>query len=168
MGREDVEFKTQDGITLRGWFYTPASAAAGAKLPCIIMTHGFGAVKEMGVDKFAEVFTSELPVCALGYDHRNLGASDGLPRQEVIPALQISDYSDAITYASTRPEVDSEKIAVWGTSYSGAHVLTVAAVDRRVKAVISQVCTTIHDRIIPKRFFPCSCGRSEMIQSANG
>ncbi|OAP55256.1 hypothetical protein AYL99_10229 [Fonsecaea erecta] len=139
MPREDIEFKTQDGVTLRGWLYTPSVPAPSSGLPCIVMCHGFGAVKEMGIDAFAERFTTRIPVCALVYDNRNLGASDGLPRQEVIPALQCSDYSDAITYAQSRPEVDPKRVAVWGTSYSGAHVLSVAAVDRRVKAVISQV-----------------------------
>ncbi|KAF1816895.1 DltD N-terminal domain protein [Eremomyces bilateralis CBS 781.70] len=139
---EDVEFKTQDGLTLRGLFYTPATASKGAKLPCIVMSNGFGAIKEMGILPFAERFPAELPVTVLLYDNRNLGASDGEPRQEVIPAHQIADYSDAITYAQLRPDVDEKKIAVWGTSYSAAHVLTVAAVDRRVKAVISQFPVT--------------------------
>ena len=46
---------------------------------------------------------------------------------------------DAITYASTLPEVDAGRIGVWGSSYSGGHVLVVGAIDRRVKAVVSQV-----------------------------
>jgi hypothetical protein len=45
----------------------------------------------------------------------------------------------AITYASTRPEVDSARIGIWGGSYSGGHVLVVGAIDRRVKCVASQV-----------------------------
>lgn len=140
MSYEDVEFKTQDGLTLRGNFYKPSGASSSAKLPCIVMSNGFGAIKEMGILPFCERFPSELNVAVLLYDNRNLGASDGQPRQEVIPADQISDYSDAITYVQLRPDVDEKNIAVWGTSYSGAHVLTVAAVDRRVKAVVSQVC----------------------------
>ncbi|KAF1817165.1 alpha/beta-hydrolase [Eremomyces bilateralis CBS 781.70] len=102
------------------------------------MSNGFGAIKYMGMLPFTERFPAELPVTVLLYNNRNLGASDGEPRQEVIPAHQIADYSDAITYAQLRPDVDEKKIVVWGTSYSAVHVLTVAAVDRRVKAVISQ------------------------------
>lgn len=139
MPREDIEFKAQDGTVLRGWFYTPTVPAQGAKSPCLIMCHGFGATKEMGIDKFAEMFTSKLPVNALVFDNRCLGASEGFPRGEILPPLQISDYSDAITYAQLRPEVDPKKIGAWGTSYSGAHVLTIAAIDRRVTAVVSQV-----------------------------
>src|SRR4029453_15306284 len=73
------------------------------------------------------------------YDHRNFGASDGTPRQEVDPVAQYRGYRHAISYAITRPEVDPERVGVWGTSFSGGLVLTVAAVDRRVKAVVSQV-----------------------------
>ncbi|CEL11630.1 Putative DltD N-terminal domain protein [Aspergillus calidoustus] len=106
------------------------------------MAHGFAAHKEMGLRPFAEYFTSNLRIACLAYDNRCIGASDGEPRREILPALQISDYSDAITFAQSLPEVDAEKIAIWGSSFSGGHVLTVGAVDRRVKAVISQVPLT--------------------------
>jgi fermentation-respiration switch protein FrsA (DUF1100 family) len=72
-------------------------------------------------------------------DNRNFGASDGEPRQEIDPWLQVRDYSDAITCAQRQGETDPERIGVWGSSYSGGHVLAVAAIDRRVKCVVSQV-----------------------------
>jgi cephalosporin-C deacetylase-like acetyl esterase len=140
MPREDISFLTSDNVTLRGWFYKPSSASG--PLPCLVMAHGFSALKEMDLDSFAEYFTSNLPLTCLVYDNRGLGDSDtkeGQPRQEVIPAQQTSDYSDAITYAQLRPEVKKESIGIWGSSYSGGHVLWVGAVDRRVKAVLSQV-----------------------------
>jgi dipeptidyl aminopeptidase/acylaminoacyl peptidase len=56
MSRQDIEFKSSDGVTLRGWFYTTSTprSAPSAKLPCLIMIHGFSAVKEMSLDYFAE------------------------------------------------------------------------------------------------------------------
>jgi fermentation-respiration switch protein FrsA (DUF1100 family) len=102
------------------------------------MSHGFSAVKEMYLDKFAEVYAAA-GINALVYDNRNFGASDGEPRYEIDPWAQIRDYRDAITYAATLPEVDANRIGVWGSSYSGGHVLVVAAIDRRVKAVVAQV-----------------------------
>ncbi|MBI4774045.1 MAG: alpha/beta hydrolase [Deltaproteobacteria bacterium] len=134
--RRNIEFKTEDGVTLRGWFY-PGVGAAGAA-PTIIMAHGFSATKEMYLDKFAEVF-SEAGLNALVYDNRNLGESDGKPRQHIDPWKQISDYRDAITYAVSLKEVDENRIGVWGSSYSGGHTIVVAAIDRRVKCVVSQV-----------------------------
>jgi hypothetical protein len=102
------------------------------------MAHGFSAVKEMYLDRFAEAFAAA-GLNALVFDNRCFGASDGEPRQEIDPWAQVRDYRHAITYLCTVPEVDPERIGIWGSSYSGGHVLVVAAIDRRVKAVVSQV-----------------------------
>ncbi|KAK5458162.1 hypothetical protein LTS15_004241 [Exophiala xenobiotica] len=141
MGKEDIEFKTSDRVTLRGWFYTSDLASSG-KAPCLVMSHGFSALKEMDLNTFAEHFIAQIPIHCLVYDNRGFGDSDvaeGEPRCEIVPMIQCSDMSDAITYAATRPEVNPDKIGIWGSSYSGGHVLYVGAADRRVKAVLSQV-----------------------------
>ena len=135
MARRDVEFDAE-GVTLRGWFYAAEGAAQPA--PAVVMAHGFSAVKEMYLDSFAEVFAAA-GLNVLVFDNRNFGASDGEPRQEIDPWAQVRDYRHAITYAGTLPEVDAARIGIWGSSYSGGHVLVVAAIDRRVKAVVSQV-----------------------------
>ena len=134
MTRRDIEFDAE-GVTLRGWFY-PAEGAEVA--PTIVMAHGFSAVKEMYLDKFAEVFAAG-GLNALVFDNRNFGDSDGTPRLEIDPWAQVRDYRHAITYAITLPETDASRIGIWGSSYSGGHVLVVAAIDRRVKAVVAQV-----------------------------
>src|SRR5579875_2867225 len=100
--RRDVAFDAE-GVTLRGWLYTPDSAAA--PFPTVVMAHGFSAVKEMYLDRFAEAF-AEAGLAALVFDNRNFGASDGTPRQEIDPWAQVRDYRHAITYARTLPEVD--------------------------------------------------------------
>jgi uncharacterized protein len=134
--REDLEFNAE-GVTLRGWFYAPEGGGAAPR-PTVVMAHGFSAVKEMYLDRFAEAFAAA-GLAALVYDNRNFGASDGEPRQEIDPWAQVRDYRHAITYATTRAEVDAERIGIWGSSYSGGHVLVVGAVDRRVKCVACQV-----------------------------
>src|SRR6266511_1065743 len=73
---------------------------------------------------------------ALVFDNRNVGASDGEPRQEIDPWAQVRDYRHAITYAQTRPEVDPGRIGVWGSSYSGGHVLALGAIDKRIGCVV--------------------------------
>ncbi|WP_406277322.1 alpha/beta hydrolase [Nocardia sp. NBC_00881] len=135
--RADVEFVSQ-GVTLRGWLYRPTDTAADA--PLVVMTHGFAGVKEW-VAPFAEVLADAGLAC-LVYDHPGFGTSDGEPRFEVDPVAQIDGYRDAITFAQQLDGVDPERIGVWGTSYAGAHVLVVAATDRRVRAVVSQVPLT--------------------------
>src|SRR4029077_11513870 len=90
----------------------------------------FSALKEMGLDQYAEVFAAA-GLSALVYDNRNLGASDGNPRFEIDPTAQMRDYRHAITYAQSRSEIDRDRIGVWGTSYTGGLVLIVAVLDRR-------------------------------------
>jgi len=135
MTRRDVEFDAE-GVTLRGWFYSADGASGPAAT--VVMAHGFSAVKEMYLDAFAEVFAAA-GLNALVFDNRNFGASDGQPRYEIDPWEQVRDYRHAITYATTLPDVDANRIGIWGSSYSGGHVLVVGAIDRRVKAVVSQV-----------------------------
>ena len=133
--REDIEFSAE-GVMLRGWLYRPEGTSSPA--PAVVMSHGFSAVKEMYLDRFAQAF-ADAGLAALVYDNRNFGASDGEPRQEIDPWAQVRDYRAAITYAATRPEVDPDRIGVWGSSYSGGHVLVIGAIDRRVKCVAAQV-----------------------------
>jgi fermentation-respiration switch protein FrsA (DUF1100 family) len=133
--REDIEFDAE-GVTLRGWLYRPDGASG--PVPMVVMAHGFSAVKEMYLDDFAEAFAAG-GLGALVFDNRNFGASDGEPRQEIDPWAQVRDYRHAISYAQTRPDVDPDRIGAWGTSYSGAHVLVVGAIDQRVRCVVAQV-----------------------------
>jgi len=133
---KDIAFKTEDGATLRGWLYLPDRASG--RVPAVVMAHGFSAVKEMYLDRFAEAFAAG-GLGALVFDNRNFGASDGEPRQHIDPWQQVRDYRDAITFAGTLAEIDADRIGVWGSSYSGAHVVVLGATDRRVKCVVAQV-----------------------------
>lgn len=132
--RGDVEFDS-DGVTLRGWYYR---STGGGTTATIVMCHGFAAVKEMYLDRYAEYFSAN-GLNVLAYDNRNLGASDGVPRGDVDPWAQINDFRNAITFAETLEGTDRDRIGIWGSSFSGAHVLVVAAQDRRVKCVSAQV-----------------------------
>jgi uncharacterized protein len=81
-------------------------------VPVVVMAHGFSAVKEMYLDRFAEAF-SQRGIAALVYDNRNFGASDGEPRQEIDPWQQVRDYRHAITWVTDRAEIDPNRIGVW-------------------------------------------------------
>ncbi|MDX3452056.1 alpha/beta hydrolase [Streptomyces sp. ME02-8801-2C] len=151
MNREDIEFKGEGGVTLRGWFY-PAKNTSGPA-PVVVLAHGLSAVKEMHLDDYAVVF-AEAGLNALVYDHQNFGDSDGTPRQEVDPVLQYRDFRNAITYATTRPEADASNVGIWGSSFSGGHVLMVASIDKRVKAVVSQVPFISGSRMLSRSIRP--------------
>jgi hypothetical protein len=131
--RSDIEFEGFDGTTLRGWWYAPPAPAAA-----IAMAHGFSAVKEMALDAYAE------RLCAAGfgvlvYDHRNFGASEGEPRQEIDPWGQVWDFRRALDWLEGREDVDPERLGLWGSSFSGGEAIIVAACDERVRAVVANV-----------------------------
>ena len=134
--RTDIAFDAEDGTTLRGWLYVPGDGEGPH--PTVVMAHGFSAVKEQTLEDLAEVMAAQGLACVV-YDHRNLGASDGTPRQDIDPVAQHRDMRTAITYASGLDAVDEDRIGIFGSSYSGAHVLVVAATDQRVRCVVSQV-----------------------------
>ena len=135
--RKNVEF-VSDGLKCRGWLYIPDNLAEGKKAPAVVMAHGFSAVKEMYLANYAERFVSAGMV-VLAFDYRYLGEGEGEPRGQVLPHTQLEDYRNAISWVCRQPEVDGERIGVWGSSYSGGHVLHLGAFDRRIKAVVSQV-----------------------------
>ena len=138
--RQDIEFPSK-GSKCRGWLYVPDTSAGNQPMPAIVMAHGFSAVKEMfQLSSYAERF-EQAGFVTLVFDFRFLGDSDGSPRGQIIPHEQQEDYRNAITWLSLRPEVDADRIGVWGTSLAGGHVLHIAAFDRRIKAVVAQVPT---------------------------
>jgi fermentation-respiration switch protein FrsA (DUF1100 family) len=131
--RSDVEFEGFGGVTLRGWLYLPQ---APGPAPAVVMAHGFSATRHMSLEGFAEVF------CAAGfavlvYDHRCLGDSDGEPRQEINPWAQARDYRYALRWLARQPGIDGDRLAVWGSSFSGGEVMVVGAIEPLVKAIIA-------------------------------
>jgi fermentation-respiration switch protein FrsA (DUF1100 family) len=137
--RYDIEFAGEQAVTLRGWLYVPENAG-DKPMPAISMCHGYAAVKEHALEKFAQAF-AEAGFIVLVHDHRNFGASDGMPRNDIDPWMQIADWRRAISFLETYPEVDASRIGIWGSSYSGGHALVMGATDPRVKCVVSQVPT---------------------------
>ncbi|KAK7955015.1 hypothetical protein PG996_015820 [Apiospora saccharicola] len=130
---EKVEFKTLDGLVLRGFLY-----CARAKGPAIVMTPGFNFPVSLLYHEVALGF-QEAGITALVYDPRSVGRSDGLPRSDINPAKQSEDFSDAITFLKTKSVVDPKRIALWGYSLSAAAALMAAGLDPRVKLVVA-VC----------------------------
>lgn len=135
MEREDIEF-TSDGVTLRGWLYRPEGQSS--KVPAVVLAGGWCYVRELVMPYYAEAFANA-GVAALVFDYRNLGVSDGDNRQHLDPWAQIRDYQNALSYLETRPEIDDERLGAWGISYSGGHVLILAAIDPRVRSIVSQI-----------------------------
>jgi len=114
-----------------------AFADLQGRRPCVVLAHGFTGTVDSGLLPYAERFAAA-GLDALAFDYRHFGASGGEPRQLVSVPHQLEDYAAAVAYARTLPDVDPARIAVWGTSFSGGHVVEVAVADGRIAAAIAQ------------------------------
>jgi fermentation-respiration switch protein FrsA (DUF1100 family) len=133
MNRSDVTFSS--GRTdCAAWLYRPDGEGP---VPLVVMAHGFSATREQRLDAYAERFCAA-GFGALVFDYRYFGASGGLPRQLLDVRSQHDDYRAAIAYARRLDWVDPDRVALFGSSFSGGHVLSVAAGDPRIAAVVSQ------------------------------
>ncbi|MGI5217071.1 alpha/beta hydrolase [Nocardia sp. CA-290969] len=132
--RQEVRF-VSGGQECVAWLYTAHDARTPG--PMVVMGHGLGAVRQMRLDAFAERFAAA-GWSVLVFDYRYLGASGGQPRQLIDIGAQLADWHAALAYARSLPFVDTQRIAVWGSSFGGGHVLQVAAADGRVAAVVAQ------------------------------
>jgi uncharacterized protein len=131
--RTEVNFRSGEA-ECAGVFIRPETDADS---PCIVLAHGFGALKEGGPVRVAERFAKE-GYAGLAFDYRYFGQSGGEPRQFLNVERQLEDWRAAIAYARTLEGVDRERLAIWGSSYSGGHVMALAAEDHTISAVISQ------------------------------
>ena len=133
MQREDVWFKSGgDGIS--AWLYRPT---VDGDAPLLVMAHGLGAVRTMRLDAYAERFRAAGYAC-LVFDYRNFGDSEGAPRQLIDIRMQLQDWTVAVAYARTLAGIDPNRIGLWGTSFSGGHVIATAARLPGIAAVVAQ------------------------------
>jgi uncharacterized protein len=137
MQRQNVEFAVEGDVILRGWLFVPDGVGPH---PAITMAHGFAGVKDHGLERFARAF-ADAGFVVLVHDHRGFGASDGSPRYDIDPWVQIADWRRAISFLESQPFVDSARIGLWGSSYAGGHAIVLGATDRRLRAVVAQVPT---------------------------
>jgi hypothetical protein len=135
--KQNVEFTAEGDVVLRGWLFVPDGAGSH---PAITMAHGFAGVKEHGLERFARTF-ADAGFVVLVHDHRGFGASDGSPRYDIDPWVQIADWRRAISFLESQPFVDANRIGLWGSSYAGGHAIVLGATDRRLHAVVAQVPT---------------------------
>jgi len=133
--RKNVRFEVR-GTFLSAWLYLPEDLSE--KVPCIILAHGLGATKDSGLDAYARLYQKE-GFAVFVFDYRYLGESEGKPRQLVWIPHQLQDWSAAVEYVRGLKEIDPSKIALWGTSLSGGHVIVTAAKDNGIACISAQV-----------------------------
>jgi fermentation-respiration switch protein FrsA (DUF1100 family) len=126
-----------EGARLIGNLFLPVGLQPGAQRPGIVLCHGFTGVRQLTLPEYARRF-AEAGFIALIFDYRGFGESEG-PKWRLLPLEQVDDIRNALTWLAAQPEVDSQRLGLWGTSFGGAHVPYVAGVDTRVKAAVAQV-----------------------------
>jgi dienelactone hydrolase len=161
---DDIRFRRVDiiseGVRLSGEVFRPKGRPEGERLPAILLCHGWGGTAD-SLRPEAIAF-ARVGFQAISFDYRGWGASDGRVilieptlkthskghrfraevreiREVVDPIEQTTDLLNAIHWAAGEPGVDPERIGLWGSSYSGGHVVYAAARDGRVKCLVSQV-----------------------------
>jgi pimeloyl-ACP methyl ester carboxylesterase len=133
---EKVRFYSE-GVEMAGLVYHEPRQG---RRPGIVVCHGFGGLKEGTPPNIARRLASLGYVC-LTFDYRGFGGSGG-PAGRLIPAEQIEDIRNALCYLESRPDVDPVRLGLYGTSFGGGHVASVAAVDDRVKCLVATVSVT--------------------------
>ena len=132
--RSDVTIRSGSD-DLAAWLYQPQSNSGPA--PCVVMAHGFSATRRDALPAYAEHFAAAGFGVVL-FDYRGFGDSAGEPRQVISIRRQQQDYEAVVAFARRQSWVDPERIAVFGSSFSGGHAIDVAAGDPRIAAVVVQ------------------------------
>ncbi len=136
MKRESVCFYSE-GIRLHGDLYLPDDAPAGAPRPGIVLCHGYTGVKRLYLPDNARCLV-EAGYAALAFDYKGWGASEG-PRGRLAPFSRVADVRAALSFLVAQPGVDAARLGLYGTSYGGATAIWAAALDERVRCVVSTV-----------------------------
>jgi len=131
--REDVNFYSE-GTRCSAWLYLPTS---DSKCPIIVMAHGLGGTRELRIYEYAERFAQAGYACFL-FDYRNFGSSDGNKRQLINVKVQLEDWNNAIEFIKKDNRIDGKQLLLFGTSFSGGHVIWLSAHRDDVKGAIAQ------------------------------
>jgi uncharacterized protein len=126
-----------EGLRLVGDLYRPADMAPGERRAGIVLCHGYTGVKDIYLPDNARVL-NQAGYIALTFDYKGWGDSEG-PRSRLAPYSRVADVQAALTFLGTQPDVDPARLGIYGTSYGGATVVWTAAIDPRVKCVVSVV-----------------------------
>jgi len=132
-----LHFRSGDA-DIDAWHFParPGPFDVAGRTPVVVMAHGLGGTKDSGLAPFAERF-ADAGMHVLAFDYRGFGSSGGDHRQRVDIDGQLGDYRAAIDTARRLDGVDPDRVVLWGVSLSGGHVLTIAAQDPGIAALIA-------------------------------
>ena len=143
--KQEVVFYSEN-CKIVGDLYLPDFYNDGDRLPAIVLCHGFSGIREILLPPYAELFAQN-GFAALVFDYRGFGDSEG-ERGRLVPAEEVVDIRNAITFMETVPEVDTARIGLWGTSFGGANAIYTASIDKRVKCISVQITFGSGERMV--------------------
>jgi dipeptidyl aminopeptidase/acylaminoacyl peptidase len=126
-----------EGVRLAGDLFVPADLKEGETRAGIVLCHGYTGVRNLYLPDIARVLT-DAGYVVLTFDYKGWGDSEG-PKSRLSPYGRVIDAQSALTWLAAQPMVDARRLGIYGTSYGGATVVWVGAVDPRVKCVVSVV-----------------------------
>ena len=134
-----VTFVNRYGITLAADMYTPKNATG--KLPAIVISGPFGAVKEQSSGLYAQQL-AERGFLTIAFDPSFTGESGGMPRRMASPDINTEDFSAAVDFLEAQPNVDTERIGILGVCGWGGIAIQAAINDPRIKVTVA---STMYD-----------------------
>ena len=126
-----------EGIKLAGDVYLPEDIKPAERRAGIVLCHGYTGVRNIYLPDNARVL-ADAGYVVLNFDYKGWGDSEG-PKTRLAPYSRVADVQAALSFLSAHPQVDTNRLGIYGTSYGGATVVFVAAIDPRVKCVVSVV-----------------------------
>lgn len=116
-----------------------------SKAPVVVLAQGYGAERGFGTEGIVRALV-QAGMAVFAFDYRGFGGSDNIRnefRQLIDPARQLEDWQAALSYVHRLPEVDGHRLGLWGSSFAGGHVLSVAGSEWsrafKIKAVVAQI-----------------------------
>lgn len=134
-----VTFVNRYGITLAADMYKLKGATG--KLPAIAVTGPFGAVKEQAAGLYAQEMAGR-GFLTIAFDPSFTGESGGTPRYMTSPDINTEDFSAAVDYLVTNPDVDPQRVGIIGICGWGGIAINAAVADPRIKATLA---STMYD-----------------------
>lgn len=126
-----------EGMKLSGDLYLPDDIRPSDRRASVVLAHGYTGVKDLYLPDNARVL-NEAGYVVLTFDYKGWGSSEGT-RSRLAPYSRVADLQAAMTFLGLQANVDDSRLGIYGTSYGGATVIWTAAIDPRVKCVVSCV-----------------------------
>jgi alpha-beta hydrolase superfamily lysophospholipase len=156
----DVTFYSE-AVVCYGRLFLPSGFSASSKAAAVVLAPA-AAETAATLERYGAALAAN-GIVAMAIDYRGWGRSGAfiyvadnvrwddrlrfsqhtakvrLRRRRLIPAAQVTDIRNAITWIQGEPGVDRARIGVWGADLGGGHAIMTAGTDARVKAVVVQV-----------------------------